>query len=104
MREELTREPKPPANVPQSASEDTMSTHCARQAVLCQTRDAAIVRPMSSPPAREDTVPITDMAPFVPGGTGLRVVMRIGRERERIPSSDASVSPKQHAKCLRRAS
>ena len=95
-----TREPKPPARVPHSAREDRMPTHCARQAVLCQMSEAAIVRPMSRPPPRDDKVPTTDMPPFVPGGTGLREVMRIGRERERIPSSEASVSPRQHAKCL----
>ena len=44
---------------------------------------------------------MVDNPPFVPGGTGFRVVMRMGGERERMPSSDASVSPKQQAKCLR---
>lgn len=41
------------------------------------------------------------MPPFVPGGTGLKLVTRRGGERDKIPSSDAKVSPKQHAKCLR---
>lgn len=40
------------------------------------------------------------MAPFVPGGTRLKVVMSRGGDFERIPSSDASVSPRQHASCL----
>lgn len=48
----------------------------------------------------ETTVPRTDMAPFVPGGTRLKVVMSRGGDFERIPSSDASVSPMQHASCL----
>ena len=41
-----------------------------------------------------------DIAPFVPGGTGLRVVIKIGLDFDRMPSSDASVSPRQQAKCL----
>jgi hypothetical protein len=40
------------------------------------------------------------MAPLVPGGTRLKVVMSRGVDFERIPSSDASVSPMQHASCL----
>ena len=40
------------------------------------------------------------MAPLVPGGTRLKVVMSRGGDFERIPSSDASVSPRQHANCL----
>ena len=48
----------------------------------------------------ETVVPRTDMAPFVPGGTRLKVVMSRGGDFERIPSSDASVSPMQHASCL----
>jgi len=43
-------------------------------------------------------VPPREIAPFVPGGTGLNVVIRIGGVGERMPSSEASVSPKQQAK------
>ena len=56
--------------------------------------------PTSAPPAIEAIVPIVDIAPFVPGGTGLRVVIKIGLDFDRMPSSDASVSPRQQAKCL----
>lgn len=62
--------------------------------------DRPIVMPMIRPPPREASVPIRESPPFVPGGTGFSVVMRIGGERERMPSSDARVSPRQHAKCL----
>ena len=48
----------------------------------------------------ETVVPRTDTAPLVPGGTPLKVVMSRGGDFERIPSSDASVSPRQHASCL----
>jgi hypothetical protein len=37
---------------------------------------------------------------LVPGGTGLRVVSKMGGVLDRMPSSDASVSPMQQAKCL----
>jgi len=47
------------------------------------------------------TVPKTVTPPFVPGGTGFRVVISLGFERARIPSSDAKVSPRQHPKCLK---
>ena len=57
-----------------------------------------MVTPMSVPPAREESVPMVDMPPFVPGGTGLSVVMRMGGDLERMPSSEANVSPRQHAK------
>lgn len=62
--------------------------------------EIAIVIPIINPPAREASVPTRDMPPLVPGGTGFKVVMRIGGDVDRMPSSDASVSPRQHAKCL----
>ena len=52
------------------------------------------------PPRMEARVPPREIPPFVPGGTGLRVVMRMGLEWERMPSSEARVSPRQQAKCL----
>lgn len=55
---------------------------------------------MNAPPAIEATVPNRDIAPFVPGGTSLRVVIKRGLDFDRMPSSDARVSPKQQAKCL----
>ena len=45
-------------------------------------------------------IPIFEMAPFVPGGTLFRVVISLGGDFERIPSSEARVSPRQHAKWL----
>ena len=68
--------------------------------MLCTISVAAIVTPMNSPPPTDAKVPVGDSPPFVPGGTGLSVVIRMGGERERMPSSDARVSPRQHAKCL----
>lgn len=53
---------------------------------------------MISPPARDATVPRTDRPPLVPGGTGLNVVIKIGGDLDKMPSSDAKVSPKQQAK------
>lgn len=50
------------------------------------------------PPTNDMMVPTVDKAPFVPGGTDRRVVIRIGRDFESIPNSEARVSPKQHAK------
>jgi hypothetical protein len=53
------------------------------------------------------TPPRTDMArpsrltpPFVPGGQGRKVVIKMGDREERMPSSDARVSPRQVAKWL----
>ena len=59
-----------------------------------------MVRPIKVPPARDDRVPMVDIPPLVPGGTGFRVVIRIGGDLDKMPSSEASVSPRQHAKCL----
>lgn len=59
-----------------------------------------MVMPMMRPPISEAKVPVLERPPLVPGGTTLRVVIRMGGERDRMPSSDARVSPRQHAKCL----
>jgi hypothetical protein len=45
-------------------------------------------------------VPIRLTAPLVPGGTTFSVVISLGGERDKIPNSEASVSPRQQAKCL----
>ena len=58
------------------------------------------VSPTIAPPKTDASVPPNDIAPFVPGGTRLKVVISLGCERDKIPSSDASVSPKQHENCL----
>lgn len=45
-------------------------------------------------------VPVGDIPPFVPGGTGLRVVISRGWEGDKMPISEARVSPRQQEKCL----
>jgi hypothetical protein len=55
---------------------------------------------MDKPPNKLASVPPSDIPPFVPGGTVLSVVIRIGGCEERMPSSEARVSPKQQAKWL----
>lgn len=59
-----------------------------------------MIAPMMTPPDSEAKSPSKDTPPFVPGGTHLNVVIRSGELRESMPSSEASVSPRQHAKCL----
>lgn len=98
-----TSDPRPPAAVPHTRSGITTRGACARHALLSARSAPAIVAPMASPPPSDASVPTSDMPPFVPGGTGLSVVMRMGGVRERMPSSEASVSPRQHAKWLRGA-
>ena len=73
---------------------------CDRQAELSRRRVTANVAPIITPPATDARVPVRDTPPFVPGGTALNVVMRRGGDFERIPSSEARVSPRQHAKWL----
>jgi len=53
---------------------------------------------MINPPIKDAAVPRTDKPPLVPGGTGLRVVIKMGGDLDNMPSSDAKVSPKQQAK------
>ena len=53
------------------------------------------------PPKIDARVPVLEIPPFVPGGTVLRVVMRMGGVLDRIPSSEARVSPRQQEKCLK---
>lgn len=59
--------------------------------------------PASAPPAAEHAVPRSETPPFVPRGTRRGEqqssdVMSTGGPAERMPSSDASVSPAAHAK------
>jgi hypothetical protein len=54
--------------------------------------------PTNPPPTTDTVVPNAVTPPFVPGGTVLNVVISLGLDRAKIPSSDASVSPRQHAK------
>jgi len=54
---------------------------------------------MIIPPAALAPNPTSDTPPFVPGGTFFQgFVTNLGRVFESIPSSDAYVSPAQHAK------
>ena len=53
---------------------------------------ARLARAMMAPPARPARRPVGVTPPFVPGGTGWRVVMRTGGEGERMPSSEERVS------------
>ena len=55
---------------------------------------------MIIPPDRDAIVPSNETPPLVPGGTDFNVIIKIGGDFARIPSSDARVSPRQHAKCL----
>jgi hypothetical protein len=80
-----------------------MVGHCSRHLLFSSMRLVAMANPTILPPKREASVPPRDMAPLVPGGTGLSVVIKIGGEWERMPSSEANVSPRQQAKCLQRS-
>ena len=83
--------------MPQNNSEGRISAHSALQALFSTTRLAKNVNPTIHPPVIDARVPPSEMAPFVPGGTGFSVVRRIGGDRESMPSSEASVSPRQQA-------
>lgn len=86
--------------MPQNISEGRISAHSALQARFSTTRLVKSVSPIIHPPAADASVPPSEIAPFVPGGTGFSVVMRIGGDRESMPSSEASVSPRQQANLL----
>ncbi len=72
----------------------------AKQAELSNINVMDIVIPIITPPATDASVPRADTPPFVPGGTLLQVVIKKGADLERMPNSDAIVSPRQQAKCL----
>ena len=97
---ELTRDPNRPAAEPYNTSSFNNTGQDCLHAALSHTRVAAAVRPMIAPPESEASVPTKEIPPLVPGGTRANVVMRIGGDFDKIPSSEASVSPRQHAKCL----
>jgi hypothetical protein len=77
-------------------------SQCSLQTAFSIMRLQNSDRPIIIPPMAEAAVPSTDMPPLVPGGTRFHVVMRIGGVFERIPSSEARVSPKQQLKCLQK--
>jgi hypothetical protein len=71
------------------------------QAGFSTSSSRTIASPISPPPIIEAIVPRGDMAPFVPAGTCFNVVMRMGFDFDRMPSSEANVSPRQHPNCPR---
>lgn len=92
----LTKDPKPPESNPSRTRVTNGCIPMSLQAGFSSNKTRPMDNPIIPPPAMETAVPSIDMAPFVPGGTCFRVVMRIGLDFESIPSSEASVSPKLH--------
>ena len=93
---ESTRLPSPPAIAPHPILSATVPhPHFPFSAI----RVAPIPVPTNSPPIIDHTLPSSVIAPFVPRGTGRSVVINRGCDRDRIPNSDASVSPRQHPNC-----
>ena len=98
---ESTRLPNSPANIPHAiVSKRRYPAASRRHWAFSKISVIPVSSPMSAPPTIEAIVPIRDIAPFVPGGTGLRVVIKSGLDFDKTPSSDARVSPRQQAKCL----
>lgn len=98
---ESTRLPNSPANIPHATvSKSRCPAASRRHWPFSKISVIPVSSPTSAPPTIEAVVPTMDIAPFVPGGTGLRVVIKSGLDFDRIPSSDARVSPRQQAKCL----
>ena len=95
-----TRDPRPPAAVPHKSRGSNSVTQFCLQTVFSMASVVARVRPITNPPIRDAAVPRVDKPPFVPGGTGLKVVIKMGGDLDNMPNSDARVSPKQQAKWL----
>lgn len=93
-----TKLPPTPAALPQNTSDGKIVIQLLLQCAFSTTIEMNIVTPMDKPPNKLASVPPTETPPFVPGGTVFSVVIRIGGREERIPSSDARVSPRQQAK------
>lgn len=55
-------------------------------------RKTVLVMPIMSAPRKPARMPVSVTPPFVPGGTGRRVVIRRGEWGERMPSSLLRVS------------
>lgn len=93
---ESTMLPSPPAIAPHPMLPTTAPhPHLPFSAISV----APIPVPTNSPPIIDHTLPSSVIAPFVPRGTRPSVVINRGCDRDRIPSSDASVSPRQHPNC-----
>lgn len=96
---ESIKDPTKPPKAPQNKKSRSRIVGEEKQAELSMISVIDIVNPMITPPATDANVPSDDTPPFVPGGTRLQVVINNGADLERIPSSEAIVSPRQHAKC-----
>ena len=92
----LTNDPRPPESSPKATKVTKGCMPKFLQAGFSSSSSRLIVSPIMPPPAIETAVPRRDMAPFVPGGTCFKVVTRIGFDFDKMPSSEASVSPKLH--------
>lgn len=90
-------DPRTPAAAPHPISVKSKLVHSDLHALLSTTRLANWASPTMHPPMADASVPPRDIPPFVPAGTGLRVVMRMGGELDKMPSSEARVSPRQQA-------
>ena len=78
---------------PIKADQQTITIRCSTiSCVLHNGNPKAVPKPMVAPPAMAAKRPKILIAPFVPGGTGLNVVIRKGGDFERIPSSEDQVS------------
>ena len=63
-------------------------------------KSTTATNPMINPPSADTPRPKYEIPPFVPLGTGCNVRISSGRELDRMPSSEASVSARQVEKCL----
>jgi hypothetical protein len=95
----VTRDPRPPESRPSRHIFTYSLNPSAMHALFSTSRSRTIVSPIKPPPAIETAVPSNDIPPFVPGGTVFKVVMSMGLDFERMPSSEARVSPRQHPNC-----
>jgi hypothetical protein len=78
---------------PMRADQPIITMRCTkRSCVLHNGNPNAVPRPMVAPPAMAARRPRIVMPPFVPGGTGLNVVIKKGGDFERMPSSEDQVS------------
>jgi hypothetical protein len=85
-----TREPQSPARAPMHVACSIPSRPPSRSS--SHTPNEV---PITAPAVAEAAVPSSVTAPFVPGGTQRPVVMRRGREADRMPISEAEVSPER---------
>jgi hypothetical protein len=92
--------PPTPPTAPQNMSGGRIVIQLSLQCVFSIISETNIVVPMDKPPNKLARVPPKETPPFVPGGTDFSVVIRTGGWEERMPSSEARVSPRQQAKWL----